>query len=97
MLKEFLKRNGVHVQRFHLRDAIDRVNHSRVNSRKKGRLKRRIYNVKGPNHLWHIDTNHKLIRWNFIIFSSVDGFSHFPVILQCLDNNKAETILSLLY
>ena len=38
-------------------------------------LKRRTYNVKGPNHLWYIDLNHSLIRWYRIIFKVVDGFS----------------------
>ena len=51
-----------------------------------------MYNVKGPNHLWHIDTNHKLIRWSFIIIGCVDGFSRLPVVLECRNNNKADTV-----
>ena len=27
-------------------------------------MRRRVYSVKGPQHLWHIDGNHKLIRYN---------------------------------
>ena len=61
---------------------------------KKGRLHRRVYNVQGPNHLWHIDTNHKLVRWYFIIVSVVDGFSRLPISLECCTNNKAETVLT---
>lgn len=57
-------------------------------------MKRRVYNVKGPNHLWHIDTNHKLIRWYFIIFGAIDGFSRLPVSLECITNNKSCTILT---
>lgn len=30
-------------------------------------INRRKYHVKGTNSLWHIDVNHKLIRWNFVI------------------------------
>ena len=48
---------------------------ARSKKRKKGRLRRRVYNVQGPNHLWHVDTNHKLVRWNFIIVGGIDGFS----------------------
>lgn len=33
-----------------------------------GRLKRRSYNLKIPNQLWHIDANQKLSRWYIIIF-----------------------------
>ena len=29
---------------------------SGINERKKGRLQRRVYNVQGVNHLWHVDT-----------------------------------------
>ena len=61
---------------------------------KKGRLHRPVYNVQGPNHLWHIDTNHKLVRWYFIIVSVVDGFSRLPISLECCTNNKAETVLT---
>ena len=64
-----------------------------IEARTRRRLKRRTYNVKGPNHLWHIDTNHKLIIWCMIIFASIDGFSRLPVSLECIDNSKARTIL----
>ena len=50
-------------------------------------------NVKGPNHLWHIDTNHKLVRWYFVIVGVIDGFSRVPVTIECQNNNKAETVL----
>ena len=43
--------------------------------RKKKKLHGRIYTVQGPNYLWHLDTNHNLVRWNFIITGIVDGFS----------------------
>lgn len=42
--------------------------------------------------MWHVDTNHKLTRWYFIIFEAIDGFSRLPVSLKCLSNNKAEAI-----
>lgn len=47
----------------------------------------------GPNHLWHIDTNHKLIRWCFIIVAGIDGFSRLITFMQCVNNNRAETLL----
>ena len=47
----------------------------------------------GPNHLWHVDTNHKLIRWNLII-GGIDGFSRFPVMLKCSNNNQADIVLA---
>lgn len=76
-----------------LRDSIHRVDHEGVVNRKIGPLLRRTYNVQGPNALWHIDTNHKLVRWHLVVIGGSDGFSRLPVMLSCTDNNKAETIL----
>ena len=44
-------------------------------------------------HLWHIDTNHKLVSWRFVIFGCVDGYSWIPIYLQCENNNLAATSL----
>ena len=76
-----------------IRNSIHRVDHDAVNARKKGRLYRRVCNVKGPNHLWHIDTNHKLVRWYLVIVGVIDGFSRLPAALECQNDNKAETVL----
>jgi transposase len=93
MLKQLLSHRGIKVQRMRLRDSLHKVDGKGVQERKKGRLHRRVYNVQGPNHLWHVDTNHKLIRWKFVIVGGVDGFSRLPVMLRCTNNNKAETLL----
>ena len=92
-IKQILFQKGVKVQRMRIRDSVHRVDHDAVNARKKGRLHRRVYSVKGPNHRWHIDTNHKLVRWYFAIVGVVDGFSRLPVVLGCQNNNQAETVL----
>ncbi|KAJ7386861.1 hypothetical protein OS493_006894 [Desmophyllum pertusum] len=94
MMKFLLQERGIKVQRMRLRDSIHRVDQEGVRERKKGQLQRRVYNVQGPNHLWHIDTNHKLVRWNFIIIGGIDGYSRLPVMLECADNNKAATVLA---
>jgi len=93
MVKGILNQKGINVQRMRLRDSIHRMDTSGVQQRKKGRLQRRVYNVQGPNHLWHVDTNHKLIRWHFIIIGAIDGFSRLPVMLKCANNNRAVTLL----
>lgn len=93
LLGQMLRSRGVLVQRCRLRESIHRLDEVGVGERRKGRLHRRIYNVKGPNHLWHIDTNHKLIRWKLIIAGGIDGFSRMVTFLKCTDNNQAETLL----
>ena len=93
LIKQFLIEKEVIVQRMRIRDSLHRVNGDGVNARKKGRLHRRVYDVQGPNHVWHIDTNHKLVRWYFVVFGAIDGFSRLPVALECRTNNKTETVL----
>ena len=93
MLKQILSGKGIKVQRVRLRDSIHRVDSDGVERRKCGRLHRRVYNVKCRTRCWHVDTNHKLVRWNFVIFGCVDGFSRLCVALKCLNNNKANTLL----
>ena len=94
MLRKLLKDRGFNVERYGLRDSIYRVNDFGVQARKKRRLNKRVYNVKGANHLCHKDTNHKLIKWHIIIFGAIDGYSRLPVSLECINNNKATTVLS---
>lgn len=94
LVKQLLLVRNIKVQRWRLRDSLHRVDSEGIAQRSRGRLHRKTYHVQGPNHLWHIDTNHKLIRWNFIIIGGIDGFSRLPVMLRCSDNNKADTVLA---
>jgi len=89
MLKHLLSQMNISVQRMRLRDSIHRVDQDGVDAREKKTLHRRVY-----NELWHIDTNHKLIRWHIVIFGAIDGYSRLPVVLRGGNNNKAQTLLS---
>lgn len=80
------------MQRSRLRECLKQLDEDGVRARKRRRLRRRTYNVSAPNILWHIDSNHKLIRWHFVIIGGVDGFSRLVTYLKCADNNKAETV-----
>ncbi|KAI7801354.1 hypothetical protein IRJ41_008375 [Triplophysa rosa] len=51
------------------------------------------YSVPAPNYLWHIDGNHKLIRWRIVIHWGIDGYSRLVVYLKAATNNKAQTML----
>ena len=75
MIMQILRQTGISVQRYRLRDSIHRIDSIGVSERKRGRLHRRVYEVMGPNHLWHIDTNHKLIRWRVVVAGGIDGYS----------------------
>ncbi|XP_052473580.1 uncharacterized protein LOC128030120 [Carassius gibelio] len=56
-----------------------------------GCVVRRVYSVPGPLSLVHVDTNHKLIRYNIVIFGGVDGFSRKIMYLNAATNNCAST------
>ena len=43
----------------------------------------------------HIDGHHKLIRWRFVIYGAIDGYSRLILYLRCSTNNKAATVCDL--
>ncbi|PIK37126.1 hypothetical protein BSL78_26040 [Apostichopus japonicus] len=94
MVHGLLASKGIKVQRQRLRQSLRRVDPQGVERRKATTLHRRQYHVEGPNSVWHIDGNHKLIRWRFVIHGGIDGYSRIPVFLRCASNNRAETMLS---
>ena len=55
---------------------------------------RRSYSVLGPNSLWHLDGNHKLIKYRIVIHGGIDGFSRVVTYLACANNNRANTVLN---
>ncbi len=63
-----------------------------VEQRRKGRIHRRVYNVQGPHHLWHLDGNHKLRDFHLVIHGCIDGFSRNVIYLKVSDNNCASTV-----
>lgn len=55
----------------------------------------RAYNVTRLLGLWHLDGNHKLIKWRFVVHGCVDGYSRLPAFLACNTNNRSERVLQL--
>ena len=56
----------------------------------------RTYSVPSPNSLWHIDGNHKMIKWRLVIHGSIDGYSRLITFLHCYGyNNRASTVFPL--
>ena len=90
-----LKGRQVNVQRRRVRASIQRVDPIGRSIRKRYAICRRVYNVRGPNHLWHIDSNHKLISWRFVIHGCIDCFGRTVIYLKCCTNNRADTVLQL--
>ncbi len=58
---EHLVSRGVRVQFQRVRESQSRVDPEGSVLRRLHHLHRRQYHVRGPQHLWHVDGNHKLI------------------------------------
>ena len=50
--------------------------------------------MEGANYVWHIDGNHKLIRWRMVVHGSIDGFSRLITFLRCRTDNRSGSVLS---
>ena len=88
-----LRARGYRIQRQRVRERLCIVDGLGRAMRKRFRINRRVYSVEGPNNLWHIDTNHKLINWRIVLHGAVDGFSRTVLYVNCVNNNRAETAL----
>ena len=65
-----LERQSIRITRSKARESLQRIDPVGVTERwLQGPVSRRKYSVKGPLSLWHIDGNHKLIRYVFSYFS----------------------------
>lgn len=82
---------GLRIQRERIRKAIHSIRGPQHCSQP---IVRRVYSVPGPNSLWHIDGNHKLIKWRLVIHGCIDGYSRLITYLQCSINNRAATVLT---
>lgn len=94
MIAGHLARIGVHVTRVRLRASIHRTDPHGVVERGRHVIRRRVYSVPYANYVWHIDSNHKLIRWRLVIHRAIDGFSRKIMYLTCANNNKASTVVN---
>ncbi|XP_034529274.1 uncharacterized protein LOC117804922 isoform X1 [Notolabrus celidotus] len=93
LVKGSLQASGHRVQWRRVKRSLQRVDGAGVISRmvQLSCIARRTYCVPAPLSLVHIDTNHKLIRYNIVVFGAIDGFSQKIFYLDAAGNNKAET------
>ena len=92
LLMSILHIRGFRIQRSRLRAAIHRTDQT-LHCHQRSAIRRRIYSVEAPNSLWHIDGNHKLIKWKLVIHGGIDGKTRTIVYLHCSSNNTAATVL----
>ncbi|KAB0801248.1 hypothetical protein PPYR_05602 [Photinus pyralis] len=90
-----LRARKVSVARWRVREQLHALDHLGRALRRRTTIQRRIYQVKGANYLWHIDSNHKLISYRLVYHGCIDGYSRLLIYLRCLTNNKAASVLEL--
>lgn len=97
MLHGYMRSRNVRVTREDLRASINRTDvvFNGAEYRLRRRIKRRVYKVEGPGHLWHGDGCHKLRKWGLVVHAAIDGFSRFFTFIRCSDNNRSDTVLAL--
>lgn len=86
---------NINVSQRRVRECMQRTDPEGVAMRWLSLTPRAVYCVSGPLALWHIDGNHKLIRWRIVVHGGVDGYTRLPVYLRAGTNNTAATVLGL--
>ena len=71
-----------------------RVDPEGVAGRRRSRLHPRVYDSPCPNYVWHIDGNHRLIRWRMVIHVGIDGFIRLVTFAKASNNNLSTTVFA---
>lgn len=111
MMNGHLRHLGYSIPRERLRAAYERVNGAPA-ALVSHPITRRVYQVPGPNALWHHDGQHSesstlyanihshrvvMIRYRVVIHAFIDGYSRFVTGIQANDNNRAQTVADLFF
>ncbi|XP_028413841.1 uncharacterized protein LOC114536687 isoform X1 [Dendronephthya gigantea] len=94
-LQGAFRARGFKVQRSRVRQCLRELDPLGTALRWNDTIYRRKYSVPAPNSLWHIDGNHKLIRYKLIEHCCVDGYSRLLIYAHVANNNRASTVLNL--
>lgn len=63
MMEGHLRAQGITVQQTRIRESLRRTDPEGTAIRLRANIRRRVYDVTLPQSLWHIDGNHKLVRY----------------------------------
>jgi len=91
---KIIQSKGIPAKRQTVMEILREVDPEGVQARKKKRLRRRIYSVPGPDHLWHIDGYDKLKPYGFSIHGCIDGFSRRLIWLEVCPSNKNPRVIA---
>ena len=92
-----LRRKGYMAERITVMKLLRELDPEGVESRKRKRLRRRIYRAKGPNFVWHIDGYDKLKPYGFCVHGAIDGFSRRLIWLEVGSTNNNPEVITKFY
>lgn len=95
--KKLQKIYGLNIKRDVVLKILRIADPAGVEARKKKRLRRRKYSVKGPNALWHLDGDDKLKPFGFAIHGCIDGYSRKILWLEVAYSNNDPKIIAHYY
>ena len=75
MVLGHLHAKGIHVPRAKIchASAIHRLDPLGPTECRRPPIRRWVYSVPCPNYVWHIDGNHKLIKWHLVVHHGIGG------------------------
>ena len=83
------------IERWRVRQCLREIDPGGTVLRWQQVIQRRSYHVRSPNSLWHLDGNHKMVKWRFVIHVAIDGFSRVILYVYCATDNTSQTVQSL--
>ena len=92
-----LKMTGFHVPRYTIQTLLRDMDPEGTESRRRHRLRRRVYSNPGPNYVWHIDKHDKLKPFGFAIYGAVDGYCRKVLWLKALRSNNSSSVIGSIY
>ena len=92
-----LKMTGFHVPRYTIQTLLRDMDPEGTESRRRHRLRRRVYSNYGPNYAWHIDRHDKLKPFCFAIHGAIDGYSRKVLWLKYFRSNNSPSVIRSIY
>ncbi|XP_056328370.1 uncharacterized protein LOC130240759 [Danio aesculapii] len=86
--------SGIITDRETVRQLMRLLDGQGVDLRARGRLRRRMYNSRGPNYVWHIDGYDKLKPYGICINGCIDGFSRKMIWLEAYKTNNDPRVIA---
>ena len=92
-----LKMTGFHVPRYTIQTLLRDINPEGTESRRRHRLRRRVYSNPAPNYAWHIDGHDKLKLLDLSVHGAIDGYGRKVLWLKVLRSNNLPSVIGGIY